>query len=149
MTKHAWLVFALGSAVFAGLTAILGKVGVAEMNSNVATLIRTAVVLVFTGSIVSMRGEWASPSGGGSRAWLFLVLSGLATGASWLCYYRALQLAPASRVAPIDKLSVVVASPTGMFVGGTRRISRPPVHTCISAAAIAAKNTSTTDSVRS
>lgn len=115
--QNLWLLFALGSAVFAGLTAVLGKIGVSGMSSNVATLIRTCVVLAFTIAIVSVRGEWAAPSSS-SRSWLFLVLSGLATGASWLCYYRALQLAPASRVAPIDKLSVVIAIALGIGVLG-------------------------------
>jgi transporter family protein len=113
-----WLLFALASALFAGLTAILGKVGVAGMSSNLATLIRTAVILLFTTAIVSVRGEWATPIAQSSRSWTFLVLSALATGASWLCYYRALQLAPASRVAPIDKLSVVVAIVLGILVLG-------------------------------
>src|ERR1700754_2403279 len=96
--KQPWLMFALGSALFAGLTAILGKVGVAGLNSNFATLLRTVVILMFTAVLVTARGEWALPSGTTTRAWTFLVLSALATGASWLCYYRALQLADASRV---------------------------------------------------
>ena len=105
--QQSWLVFALGSAFFAGLTAVLGKVGVAQINSNLATFIRTVVILVVTAAIVSWRSEWEPLNRLSSRALLFLVLSGLATGASWLCYYRALQLGPASQVAPIDKLSVV------------------------------------------
>jgi transporter family protein len=116
--QHLWLAFALGSALFAGLTAILGKVGVAGMNSNLATFIRTCVILVFTACILIARSEWATPTQTSTRSWTFLVLSGLATGASWLCYYRALQLAPASRVAPIDKLSVVIAIVLGVaFLG--------------------------------
>ena len=118
MKQHAWLIFALGSAVFAGLTAILGKVGVAGLNSNFATLLRTCVILLFAAGIVTARGEWTAPAGGSARSWAFLILSGLATGASWLCYYRALQLAPASRVAPIDKLSVVIAIALGVAVLG-------------------------------
>lgn len=102
-----WPWFALGSALFAALTAILAKVGVAGISSNLATLIRTAVILAFAGGIVTVRGEWSS-AGLSPRTLLFLVLSGLATGLSWLCYFRALQLAPASRVAPVDKLSVVL-----------------------------------------
>jgi len=118
LRQNLWLAFALGSAVFAGLTAILGKVGVAGMNSNLATFIRTCVILVFTACILTSRSEWAAPSQTSTRSWTFLVLSGLATGASWLCYYRALQLAPASRVAPIDKLSVVIAIVLGVaFLG--------------------------------
>lgn len=104
-----WLPFALGSAFFAGLTAILGKLGVAGLNSNVATLIRTIVILAVTALIVTFRGEWAMPKSDGRASLVFLVLSGVATGLSWLCYYRALQLGPASLVAPIDKLSVAFA----------------------------------------
>lgn len=119
MTKQSlWLAFALGSALFAGLTAIWGKLGVMGLNSNLATLIRTGVILALVAGVVSARSEWAVPSAIGARSWTFLVLSGLATGASWLCYYRALQLAPASRVAPIDKLSVVVAIVLGVGLLG-------------------------------
>ena len=113
-----WTLFALGSAFFAGLTAILGKLGVAEMNSNIATLIRTVVILFVTAAIVSVRGEWQWPRDVAIRPFTFLVLSGIATGLSWLCYYRALQLAPASLVAPIDKLSVVFAIVLGIVVLG-------------------------------
>lgn len=118
LTMQAWLIFALGSAFFAGLTAVLGKVGVEGLNSNFATLLRTGVILVFSSVLVTARGEWALPSGTSARSWLFLVLSGLATGASWLCYYRALQLTAASRVAPIDKLSVVVVLVLGVTLLG-------------------------------
>lgn len=105
---NGWQVFALGSAVFAALTAVLGKVGVSEINSNLATLIRTVVIFAVTAGIVSVRREW-EPLGRLSRLGVtMLVLSGVATGLSWLCYYRALQMAPASKVAPIDKLSVAL-----------------------------------------
>ncbi len=104
-----WQLFALASAFFAGLTAIFGKLGVAELNSNLATLIRTLVILAMTAGIVSLRDEWRLPAALGFRSIAFLVLSGLATGFSWLFYYRALQMAPASLVAPIDKLSVAFA----------------------------------------
>jgi transporter family protein len=104
-----WMWFALGSAFFAGLTAVLGKVGVSGIPSNLATFLRTIVVLAFTGAIVAARGEWQNPARLPPRALTFLVLSALATGASWLCYYRALQLGPASKVAPVDKLGVVFA----------------------------------------
>jgi transporter family protein len=104
-----WQTWALASAVFAGLTAIFGKVGVTGVNSNLATLLRTMVILAMLGLIVLWRGEWQPPSELPGRSLLFLLLSALATGASWLCYYKALQMGPASRVAPIDKLSVVVA----------------------------------------
>jgi transporter family protein len=103
-----WLHWALLSALFAGMTAVLGKVGVKDIDSNLAVAIRTTVILVFAWSIALFRN--AQPLGTvASRTWLFLVLSGLATGASWLCYFRALQLGEASRVAPVDKLSVVVS----------------------------------------
>lgn len=104
-----WVLFALGSAFFAGLTAIFGKLGVAEVNSNFATFIRTIVILTITAGIISYRHEWQKPGLIASNSWVFLVLSGIATGLSWLCYYRALQLGPVSKVAPIDKLSVVFA----------------------------------------
>jgi bacterial/archaeal transporter family protein len=107
--SQSWQLFALGSAFFAGLTALFGKIGVAGINSNLATLIRTFVILFLTVAIVSLRGEWQRPDSVSGRSLLFLILSGIATGFSWLCYYRALQLGPASRVAPVDKLSVAFA----------------------------------------
>ncbi len=103
-----WRVFAVGSAVFAALTAIFAKVGVTGINSNLATLYRTIVIVCVSALLVWYRQEWQRPSAFSGRSIAFLVLSGLATGASWLCYFRALQLAPASRVAPIDKFSVVL-----------------------------------------
>jgi bacterial/archaeal transporter family protein len=106
--KFDWRVFALGSAFFAALTAIFGKVGVSEINSDLATFFRTLVILGVSALLVSARQEWQAPAMLSSRGLLFLVLSGVATGLSWLCYFRALQMAPASRVAPIDKLSVVL-----------------------------------------
>jgi len=101
-----WQAWALLSAVFAGVTAILAKVGVRDIDSNLATAIRTVVILVFAWSIAAARGS-ISLTGIAPKTWLFLALSGIATGTSWLCYFRALQLADASKVAPIDKLSVV------------------------------------------
>ncbi len=101
-------VFAFASAGFAALTAIFGKVGVSDLNSNLATFIRTVIILAVSAVLVSLRGEWQRPATIDAKSLVFLVLSGLATGFSWLCYYRALQMAPASRVAPIDKLSVVL-----------------------------------------
>jgi len=103
-----WRFFALASAVFASLTAIFGKIGVTNLNSNLATFIRTIVILAFIGLMITFRKEWQVTEGVTKRQILFLVLSGLATGASWLCYYRALQLGPASKVAPLDKLSVAL-----------------------------------------
>jgi transporter family protein len=102
-----WRAFAIGSAFFAALTAIFGKIGVSEINSNLATFLRTLVILLVTAMLVSARHEWQRPDSMSPKGVLFLVLSGIATGMSWLCYYRALQTGPASRVAPIDKLSVV------------------------------------------
>ena len=104
-----WQIFALLSAFFAGLTAIFGKIGVSDINSNLATFIRTIVILIVLGVIVSSRGEWQRPENLSQKSLFFLVLSAVATGLSWVCYYRALQLGPASKVAPLDKLSVVFA----------------------------------------
>lgn len=103
-----WRIYAFGSAVFAALTAIFGKVGVNELNSDLATFIRTIVILIVSAALVWVRNEWQRPDTLSTRGVIFLILSGAATGLSWICYYRALQLAPASRVAPIDKLSVVL-----------------------------------------
>lgn len=103
-----WRLFALGSAFFAALTAIFGKIGVAGVNSNLATLIRTVVILFVAAGLVFFRREWVSPFSLSGRVLLFLILSGVATGLSWLCYYRALQLAPAVKVAPVDKLSLAM-----------------------------------------
>jgi transporter family protein len=113
-----WLLYAIGSAFFAALTAILAKVGVAEVNADLATFIRTAVILALTGLIVSARGAWEPPGKLSGRGVTFLVLSGVATGLSWLCYYRALQTGPASRVAPVDKLSVALVIVLAVLVLG-------------------------------
>src|SRR3954464_5163773 len=104
--RSGWQLFALGSALFGGLTAVLAKAGVAGVNSNLATFIRTVVILAVSAAMVTARGEWESPARLSGRTLLFLVLSGAATGLSWLCYFRALQMASASWVAPINKLSV-------------------------------------------
>lgn len=103
-----WFVFALLSAVFAALTSILAKVGIEGVNSNLATAIRTVVVVVMAWGMVFLTNAQNGISQIGKKSWIFLILSGLATGASWLCYYRALQLGQASKVVPIDKLSVVI-----------------------------------------
>ena len=103
-----WALFALGSAVFAALTSILAKIGIDGVNFNLATAIRTIVVLIMAWGMVFLVGTQSGISEISSRSWIFLILSGLATGASWLCYYRALQLTDASKVVPIDKLSVVI-----------------------------------------
>lgn len=103
-----WFIFALLSAVFAALTSILAKVGINGVNSNLATAIRTVVVVIMAWGIVFLTNAQNGLSGISRKSWLFLILSGLATGASWLCYYKALQIGEASKVVPIDKLSVVI-----------------------------------------
>lgn len=103
-----WFIFALMSAVFAALTSILAKVGIDGVNSNLATAIRTMVVLVMAWGMVFLTDSQSGIGDIGRKSWIFLILSGLATGASWLCYYKALQIGEASKVVPIDKLSVVI-----------------------------------------
>jgi transporter family protein len=103
-----WLGWALLSAIFAAATALLAKVGIAGIDSNLATAIRTSVILIFTWAIAIGLEKHNGLADISRRSWLFLVLSGIATGLSWLCYFRALQLGPASSVAPVDKLSVVI-----------------------------------------
>ncbi len=116
--EASWFVWALGSAVFAAATAILAKIGVAGVPSDVATLVRTLVILPTLALFITVTGQWVSPATIPSRSWLFLALSGLATGASWLCYFRALQAGPASKVAPVDKLSVALVVVLGaLFLG--------------------------------
>lgn len=105
--EHMWFIFALLSAVFAALTSILAKVGINGVNSNLATAIRTVVVIMAWG-MVFLTNAQNGLFGISRKSWLFLILSGLATGASWLCYYKALQIGEASKVVPIDKLSVVI-----------------------------------------
>jgi transporter family protein len=116
----AWLLAALASAFFAGLTAVLGKAAVAEIDPDLATMLRTVVILLLTGGIVAYRGAFVRPAALSARGALFIVLSGLATGLSWLFYYRALRVGPATRVAPVDKLSVVFAMAlAAAFLGET------------------------------
>lgn len=103
-----WFVFALLSAIFAALTSILAKVGIDGVNSNLATAIRTVVVVVMAWGMVFLTNAQSGMSEISRKSWIFLILSGLATGASWLCYYKALQIGDASKVVPIDKLSVVI-----------------------------------------
>jgi transporter family protein len=113
-----WLFWALLSAGFAALTAIFAKVGVAGVNADFATFVRTVVIVLALGLIVLATGQWQSPGAVPARTWVFLVLSGLATGASWLCYFRALKVGQAAQVAPVDKLSVVlVALFAAIFLG--------------------------------
>ena len=106
--KSMWLLFAVLSAVFAALTSILAKVGIEGVNSNLATAIRTLVVVAMSWGMVFLTNAQTGISQIGKKSWLFLILSGLATGASWLCYYKALQTGDASKVVPIDKMSVVI-----------------------------------------
>lgn len=103
-----WLILAIGASVFAALTSILAKVGIENVNSNLATAIRTFVVLIMSWGMVFLTNAQGGILEISKRSWLFLILSGLATGASWLCYYKALQMGEASKVVPIDKLSVVI-----------------------------------------
>ena len=105
-----WKIWAFLSACFAALTAIFAKVGVENINPDLATFIRTVVVLLAFSVLLFFTGQFTAPSAVSSKTWLFLILSGLATGASWLCYFRALKLGPATLVAPIDKLSVVLVA---------------------------------------
>jgi transporter family protein len=115
-----WQIWALLSAVFAALTAIFAKIGVEGINSDLATLIRTAIVLAALSLILFATGQFSNPGPISGKSWLFLLLSGLGTGASWLCYFRALKLGPATLVAPIDKLSVVLVAVFGVVFLGER-----------------------------
>ena len=113
-----WQFWALSSAAFAALTAIFAKIGIENVNSDFATFIRTVVILLVLGAILAMTGQFQSPGSISGRTYLFLVLSGIATGGSWLCYFRALKLGDAARVAPIDKLSVVLVAILGVILLG-------------------------------
>jgi transporter family protein len=115
-----WQFWALASAGFAALTAIFAKVGVENVNSDYATFVRTIVILTCLGAILAATGQFQSPGSVSGRTYAFLVLSGLATGASWVCYFRALKLGDASQVAPIDKLSVVLVAAFGFLFLGER-----------------------------
>jgi len=117
---NSWQFWALLAALFAALTAVFAKIGVEGVNSNFATFLRTVVVVVSLGSLIWLTGEYESVSALSGRTKVFLVLSGLATGASWLCYFRALQLGQAGQVAPVDKLSVVFVAIIGALFLGER-----------------------------
>jgi bacterial/archaeal transporter family protein len=119
-TLTSWQFWALASAAFAALTAIFAKVGVENVNSDFATFIRTIVILTCLGAILFATGQFQSPGSVSARTYVFLALSGLATGASWVCYFRALKLGDASQVAPIDKLSVVLVAAFGFLFLGER-----------------------------
>lgn len=115
-----WVFWAVLSAAFAALTAIFAKVGVAGVDSDFATLIRTVVILALVAAIAGVRGAWQPVGEVPGRTWVFLLLSGLATGASWLCYFRALKIGDAARVAPVDKLSVVLVAVFGVIFLGEK-----------------------------
>ncbi len=119
-TLTSWQVWAVMSAVFAALTAIFAKVGVEDINPDLATFIRTVIVLISFSLILFATGQFTNPGPISPKSWMFLVLSGLGTGASWLCYFRALKLGPATLVAPIDKLSVVLVALFGVVFLGER-----------------------------
>jgi transporter family protein len=120
ISSYVWFHWALLSAVFASLTAIFAKVGLEGVDSDFATLIRTVIILFSIVSFVVYAGKWSDPFALRPRTWLFLTLSGLATGASWLCYFRALQIGDAAKVAPVDKLSVVLAAIFAVIFLGER-----------------------------
>ena len=109
-TSGSWFYWAILSAVFAALTAIFAKVGIQGVDSDLATLIRTVIIIVVLSAFVWLTGKWSNPFTLSSKTWIFLSLSGLATGASWVCYFRALQIGEASKVAPVDKLSLVLVA---------------------------------------
>ena len=119
-----WLCWALLSAVFAALTAIFAKIGLRSVDSDLATLIRTGVIMVVLSLFVYLTGKWSNPAELSRKTWLFLGLSGLATGASWVCYFRALQLGDASKVAPVDKLSVLFVAVIAVLLLGERPSGR-------------------------
>jgi len=124
MSQSSWWVWALASAAFAALTAVFGKVGVQDISSDLATFIRTLVILPVLGLLLFATGQWRMTQPLMPRTLGFLVLSGLATGASWICYYRALKLGEAAKVAPIDKLSVVLVAIFGVAFLGERLAAR-------------------------
>jgi len=117
-SSNSWFYFASLSAIFAALTAIFAKIGIKGVDSDLATLVRTAIIMIVLSGFIWFAGKWSNPFALPSKTWLFLGLSGIATGASWVCYFRALQIGNASKVAPVDKLSVVlVAIFTCTFLG--------------------------------
>jgi bacterial/archaeal transporter family protein len=119
-----WFFWALLSAVFAAATAIFAKIGIQGVDSDLATLVRTAIVIVMLTVFVWATGKWSNPLSLSPRTWLFLGLSGLATGASWVCYFRALQMGEASKVAPVDKLSLVLVAVFAVIFFGERPVAR-------------------------
>jgi len=124
MQSQQWFFWALGSAAFAALTAVFAKIGLEGVDADLATLIRTAVIAAVLAAIVAALGKWRNPFELSARTWLFLTLSGLATGASWVCYFRALKMGEASKVAPVDKLSVVLVALFAVIFLGERPVPR-------------------------
>jgi transporter family protein len=123
MTSN-WFMWAFLSAIFAALTAIFAKIGLEGVNSDLATLIRTVVIMVVLTAFVYFAGKWSNPFALSSKTWFFLVLSGLATGASWVCYFRALKMGDASKVAPVDKFSLVLVALFAVIFLGERPSGR-------------------------
>lgn len=119
-SSNSWAFWAVLSAVFAALTAIFAKIGIRGVDSDLATLVRTAIIIVALSGFVWFAGKWSNPLLLSPKTWLFLGLSGLATGASWVCYFRALQIGEASKVAPVDKLSLVLVAAFAFFFLGER-----------------------------
>lgn len=115
-----WIFWAILSAIFAALTAIFAKIGIRDVDSDLATLIRTGIILIVLSTFVWLTGKWSNPFVLSSKTWTFLALSGLATGASWVCYFRALQIGEAYQVAPIDKLSLVLVAIFAVIFLGER-----------------------------
>nr|WP_238525884.1 EamA family transporter [Methylovorus glucosotrophus] len=124
MSSSNWLLWALLSAVFAAMTAIFAKIGIQGVDSDLATLVRTGFIVVILSLFVVMAGKWTNPLNLSGKTWVFLGLSGLATGASWVCYFRALQIGDASKVAPVDKLSLVLVAIFAFAFLGERPIAR-------------------------
>jgi len=123
-SSNSWFIFAILSAVFAAFTAIFAKIGIKGVDSDLATLIRTSIILVVLSGFIWFTGKWSNPFTLPSKTWLFLSLSGLATGASWVCYFRALQAGDASKVAPVDKLSLVLVAIFAFAFLGERPLPR-------------------------
>jgi bacterial/archaeal transporter family protein len=119
-----WFFWALLSAVFAALTAVFAKIGIRDVDSDLATLIRTAVIIALLAAFVPLTGKWSNPLALSAKTWIFLVLSSVATGASWVCYFRALQIGEAAKVAAVDKLSVILVAVFAFAFLGERPVAR-------------------------
>jgi bacterial/archaeal transporter family protein len=119
-----WFFWALLSAVFAALTAVFAKIGIRDVDSDLATLIRTAIIIVLLAVFIPLAGKWSNPLALSAKTWTFLVLSSMATGASWVCYFRALQIGEAAKVAAVDKLSVILVAVFAFTFLGERPVAR-------------------------